>query len=130
MYVMYEMYVMYVVYVMYVCMYLCMYACIYVCMCVCVTQAPSPFSFPVFQAGKRICLGERMAIFEAKIAISILMQNFNFTITPGVAERVTYAPTLTMSIVTKHSKGGDGGDGDGDGGKSSSELMLGVSLRQ
>ena len=23
-------------------------------------QAPSPFDFPVFQAGKRICLGQRM----------------------------------------------------------------------
>ena len=90
-----------------------------------ITQAPSPFAFPVFQAGKRICLGERMAIFEAKIAIAILMQNFNFTIDPGVAKRVTYASTLTMSIVTKNS-GGDVG-----GWKSSSpELMLGVSLRQ
>ena len=78
-----------------------------------------------------------MAIFEAKIVIAILMQNFNFSIDPGVAKRVTYAATLTMSIVTKHSKGGDGGgDGGGGGGgddgwkSSSSELMLGVSPRQ
>ena len=66
-----------------------------------------------------------MAIFEAKIATSILMQSLNFTIDPDVAKRVTYSPTLTMSIATRHSE-----EEGGDGKSSSQELMLGVSLRR
>lgn len=63
-------------------------------------KEPSPFEFPVFQAGQRICLGMNMAIFEAKIAAAMILREFSFDMAPGEADKITYLPTaLTMSIV-------------------------------
>lgn len=62
-------------------------------------KEPSPYEFPVFQAGPRICLGMNMAIFEAKIAAVMLLQEYSFELLAGEAEKITYLPTaLTMSI--------------------------------
>jgi len=60
--------------------------------------APSPYEFPNFQAGPRICLGQDMAIFEAKVCIVMLLQRFGFAMPPGEAEKVHYSNTLTMSV--------------------------------
>lgn len=63
-------------------------------------KEPSQFDFPVFQAGPRICVGMNMALFEAKIAASMLLREYSFDMAPGEAEKISYLPTaLTMSIV-------------------------------
>jgi len=59
---------------------------------------PPPHEFPVFQAGPRICLGMDMAIFEAKVAASTLLQKYTFTMAPGEAEKISYGRKLTMSV--------------------------------
>ncbi len=59
---------------------------------------PDPFEFPVFQAGPRVCLGEQMAIFEAKILVTSLLQRFTFDLKEGEAEKITYSGGLTMSL--------------------------------
>eukprot|EP00927_Polykrikos_kofoidii_P015901 TRINITY_DN1712_c0_g1_i1.p1 TRINITY_DN1712_c0_g1~~TRINITY_DN1712_c0_g1_i1.p1 ORF type:complete len:601 (-),score=65.29 TRINITY_DN1712_c0_g1_i1:127-1785(-) len=61
-------------------------------------KQPAPHEFPVFQAGPRICLGQDMAIFEAKIACAMLLQGFSFTLLPGEAEKINYSATVTMSV--------------------------------
>jgi len=71
-------------------------------------KEPSPFEFPVFQAGPRICLGMNMALFEAKIAALTLLRKFSFTMAPGEAEKVTYLPTaLTMSLCNSKQSNGE-----------------------
>merc|ERR1712039_130148 len=61
-------------------------------------KEPSPYEFPVFQAGPRICLGMDMAIFEAKVAATSLLQKYRFELLEGEKEKITYSATLTMSI--------------------------------
>eukprot|EP00747_Dinoflagellata_sp_TGD_P078196 gnl/TRDRNA2_/TRDRNA2_159949_c0_seq2.p1 gnl/TRDRNA2_/TRDRNA2_159949_c0~~gnl/TRDRNA2_/TRDRNA2_159949_c0_seq2.p1 ORF type:complete len:282 (-),score=30.28 gnl/TRDRNA2_/TRDRNA2_159949_c0_seq2:27-872(-) len=60
--------------------------------------APAPHEFPVFQAGPRICLGMDMAIFEAKVAASLLLKRYTFTMAPGEAEKISYGRKLTMTV--------------------------------
>jgi len=61
-------------------------------------SAPAQHEFPVFQAGPRYCLGAEMAVFEAKVAAAIILQDWTFTLAPGEAEKIHYAATLTMSV--------------------------------
>jgi len=69
-------------------------------------KEPSPFELPVFQAGPRICLGQNMAIFEAKIIAAMLMREFSFEMDAAEADKITYHPVaLTLSIV--NTKGTD-----------------------
>jgi cytochrome P450 len=60
---------------------------------------PSPYAFPVFQAGPRLCLGRDMAKFEAKLVVCKLWQRFTFTLLPGEACKITYSNGITMSLV-------------------------------
>ena len=39
---------------------------------------PSPFVYPVFNAGPRTCLGQNMAYLEMKLALTTLYHNFRF----------------------------------------------------
>lgn len=63
-------------------------------------KEPAPHEFPVFQAGPRICLGQNMALFEAKIAAMMVLHEYSFDMKPGEADKITYLATaLTMSIL-------------------------------
>ena len=46
-------------------------------------QPPDPYGFPVFQAGPRQCLGMNMALFEAKVGVAMLLQEFSFELKAG-----------------------------------------------
>jgi len=65
-------------------------------------EKPSPFEFPVFQAGNRFCLGQDMAVFETKYLTSRLLQRFSFSLRPG--EKVTYSFMITMSLCNNEEK--------------------------
>mmetsp|Transcript_49075 Transcript_49075/g.116797 ORF Transcript_49075/g.116797 Transcript_49075/m.116797 type:complete len:569 (-) Transcript_49075:156-1862(-) len=61
-------------------------------------SAPSPFDFPVFQGGPRICLGMDMAIFEIKVVAAMLMQKYSFSISAEEAAKISYRTGLVMAI--------------------------------
>jgi cytochrome P450 len=58
---------------------------------------PSPFKFPVFQAGPRICLGQSMAYLEAKIALIHVIRGFKLTAAGGYPP-VTYRHAVTLPM--------------------------------
>jgi cytochrome P450 len=58
---------------------------------------PSPYEFPVFQAGPRICLGESLAKFEASLLLGVLLDRFEFT-KPTPDTKFTYAPGITLTV--------------------------------
>ena len=41
---------------------------------------PDAYMFPAFQAGPRTCLGKHMALLEAKIAASMILNKYKFTL--------------------------------------------------
>lgn len=58
------------------------------------------YTFPVFQAGPRACIGRHMALFEAKmVLVSVLREGYSFEFT--APDKVTYSPMLTMSVASK-----------------------------
>lgn len=60
---------------------------------------PSPYEFPVFQAGPRICLGESMAKFEAQLMLAYLVERYTFAFPADVQpESKTYVPGLTIKV--------------------------------
>eukprot|EP00053_Salpingoeca_punica_P018017 m.175061 g.175061 ORF g.175061 m.175061 type:complete len:574 (-) comp17340_c0_seq1:1920-3641(-) len=56
----------------------------------------SPFKFPVFQAGPRICLGLDMAQLEVKALVATLLPHFTFRLASDAP--VTYDITLTLPV--------------------------------
>ena len=46
--------------------------------------APSQYTFPVFNAGPRRCLGMRMAMVEIAMLTSMILQRFTIKPTPGM----------------------------------------------
>lgn len=57
---------------------------------------PSPFLYPVFNAGPRTCLGKEMAVLEAKVMASLLFKRFRLELVPGHC--VTYEATLQLPM--------------------------------
>ena len=51
--------------------------------------------FPVFKAGPRVCLGQRMAMVEAATLLSMLLQRFTFRLAPG--QEPWYSPMVRGS---------------------------------
>lgn len=45
---------------------------------------PSSYEFMSFSAGPRYCIGQPLAMMQLKIALSMLLQRFTFTLKPGV----------------------------------------------
>jgi len=62
-------------------------------------KQPSQFEFPVFQGGPRICLGQNMALFEAKALAVQLLQRFSFQLLAGEKDKISYSTMITMSLV-------------------------------
>eukprot|EP00455_Lapot_gusevi_P057389 TRINITY_DN9763_c0_g2_i5.p1 TRINITY_DN9763_c0_g2~~TRINITY_DN9763_c0_g2_i5.p1 ORF type:complete len:344 (+),score=126.78 TRINITY_DN9763_c0_g2_i5:572-1603(+) len=59
---------------------------------------PSPFKYPVFQAGPRICLGRNMALLEAKLCTVYLLQHFSFRLVkPDMVAVPKISATLPMA---------------------------------
>ena len=56
-------------------------------------MAPSPFHYPVFNAGPRLCLGMTMAMVEMKIVTVAILQKF-------VLRRVSPQPAMYAVTVT------------------------------
>jgi len=65
-------------------------------------KQPNPYEFPVFQAGPRVCLGQDMAIFEAKLCTAVLVKNFRFGLDQAYhnVNKTTYSLMVTMSMAT------------------------------
>jgi cytochrome P450 len=61
------------------------------------TISVCPYTFPVFQAGPRLCLGQRMAYFEAKLLLAMLLPHFRFVLEPG-AVIVPDQASITLSV--------------------------------
>jgi len=72
-------------------------------------KMPSPYEFPVFQGGPRICLGMDMAIFEAKLVACTLLQAYSFELAPGEADKITYGRKLTMAVANDRGQATESG---------------------
>lgn len=59
-------------------------------------KEPSPYHFPVFNAGLRLCLGKSVAILESTMLLSTIIQQFKFS--REDTSPVTYALTVTLPI--------------------------------
>jgi len=62
-------------------------------------KMPSQFEFPVFKGGPRVCLGMNMAIFEASLLTSLVLQKFNIALSDG--HDYTYGLKVTMSVLDR-----------------------------
>ncbi|GMY15845.1 cytochrome P450 94C1 [Fagus crenata] len=62
-----------------------------------VFRSESPYKYPVFQAGLRVCLGKEMALVEMRSVVLALVQRFDIRVaSPNQAPQ--FAPGLTASV--------------------------------
>ncbi|XP_073146823.1 cytochrome P450 734A1-like [Henckelia pumila] len=60
--------------------------------------AKSPMAFLPFGFGARRCIGQNLAILQAKLAIAIILQRFSFELTPDYR----HAPAVLMLLHPQH----------------------------
>ncbi|KAL2515119.1 Cytochrome [Forsythia ovata] len=56
-------------------------------------KSVSPFKFPVFQAGPRVCLGKEMAFIQMKYVVASVLRRFEFV--PENLDQPIFVPLLT-----------------------------------
>lgn len=56
----------------------------------------SPYKFPIFQAGPRVCLGKEMAFLQMKYAVASILSQFR--IKPIAGDRPVFMPLLTAHM--------------------------------
>ncbi|KAJ1401822.1 Cytochrome P450 [Sesbania bispinosa] len=56
----------------------------------------SPFKFPIFQAGPRVCLGKEMAFIQMKYVVASILQRFKIRIVSP--DRPIFVPLLTAHM--------------------------------
>jgi len=56
---------------------------------------PSPFAYPVFNAGKRLCLGKSLALMEMKLITALVLTHFDYT---AEAHAGGYKSTLVLPM--------------------------------
>jgi cytochrome P450 len=56
----------------------------------------SPYKFPVFQAGPRVCLGKEMAFIQMKYLVASVLRRFEFV--PVRSEQPVFVPLLTAHM--------------------------------
>lgn len=61
-----------------------------------VLKMVSPYKFPVFQAGPRVCLGKEMAMIQMKYVVASVLRRFKFR--PVGLEKPVYVPLLTACM--------------------------------
>ncbi|KAI3684436.1 hypothetical protein L6452_33660 [Arctium lappa] len=64
-----------------------------------VLKMESPYKFPVFQSGPRVCLGKEMAFVQMKCVVGSILRRFELV--PVCLDRPVFVPLLTA-----HMKGG------------------------
>ncbi|URD75581.1 Cytochrome P450 [Musa troglodytarum] len=57
----------------------------------------SPFKYPVFQGGLRVCLGKEMALMEMKSVVASVIRDFDVDV-PGGNRPPKFAPGLTATL--------------------------------
>ncbi|KAF6984937.1 hypothetical protein CFC21_002876 [Triticum aestivum] len=58
----------------------------------------SPYRYPVFQGGVRVCIGKELAIMEMKAAIVAVVQGFDIETVGRSSRRPKFAPGLTATF--------------------------------
>ncbi|KAI8844332.1 cytochrome P450 [Chytriomyces cf. hyalinus JEL632] len=59
-------------------------------------KQPSPYNYPVFQAGPRVCLGQQMAELQVVYMLVQFVRNFKFEVVDPDSVTYTYSLTLRM----------------------------------
>ncbi|CAK7336694.1 unnamed protein product [Dovyalis caffra] len=60
-------------------------------------KSVSPYKFPVFQAGPRVCLGKEMAFMQMKYVVASILRRFE--IKPVCHDQPVFVPLLTAHMV-------------------------------
>lgn len=58
----------------------------------------SPYSYPVFQAGVRVCIGKELALMEMKAVIVAVVRSFDIEAISRSSRRPKFAPGLTATF--------------------------------
>lgn len=60
--------------------------------------AAHPLAFIPFGLGSRMCIGQNLALLEAKLTVAILLQRFEFKMSP----KYVHAPTVLMLLYPQY----------------------------